>query len=186
MSTQAPPTPPETNEIPPVELLKARSQLAWNWFEYHARQRMTMFNNFLIITGILINAYALGVKDGFYGMAALVALLGFLQALCFFMIDVRSRHLIRYGEDVLEKLERDTLFPDSFTSPEIAGGKTLGLLRCDQDLREGKRFIPRRLYKMKYWIRGMYVLVLLAFVLAVVDAGFRACVGWSPFPALRR
>src|SRR5450759_4327950 len=54
MSTTPSPD-PQLDGIPAVELLKTRSQLAWNWFEFHARQRMTMFNNFLIITGILVN-----------------------------------------------------------------------------------------------------------------------------------
>jgi len=166
MSTPGSPAPGES--LPAVELLKMRSTLAWSWFEYHARQRMTMFNNFLIITGILVNAYAVSIKEHFYGMAGLASVLGFFQAVCFLMIDIRSRHLIRYGEDVLEKLERDTLFPDDFCSPRIADGNTLGLLRCDKDMREGQRPRKRflRLYKMKVWIRGMYLLVLLAFALA--------------------
>jgi hypothetical protein len=165
---------PQLDEIPAVELLKTRSQLAWNWFEFHARQRMTMFNNFLIITGILVNGYAVATKESLHSMAAIVSLFGSIQAVCFCVIDVRSRHLIRYGEDVLEKLERDSLFPDSFSSPEIQHGQVLGLLRCDQDLREGKHFIPRRLLKMKYWMRSMYVLVCLGFLFAAVTAGLRA------------
>lgn len=161
--------------IPPVELLKVRSQLAWNWFEFHARQRMTMFYNFLIVTGILVNGYAVATKESFHSMAAFVSLFGSIQAVCFCVIDVRSRQLIRYGEDVLEKLERDVLFPDSFRSPGIQGGRVLGLLRCDENLREGKQFTGRRLLKMKYWMRGMYVLVCLGFLFAAVSAGLKVC-----------
>jgi len=27
---------------------------AWKWFEYHAKQRISMFNYFLIVSGILV------------------------------------------------------------------------------------------------------------------------------------
>jgi hypothetical protein len=166
-----------------IELLKARLQFAWNWFEFHARQRMTMFNYFLLTTGILVNAYAGAFKEKMFAMCVFVGALGFLQSLGFLMIDVRSRELISYSEDALEKLERDTLFPDSFHSAEIRKGAILGLLRRDRDesLRQGQRFHAKSLKKMKYWMRGMYGVVLFAFALVLLDSIFRIFCGTPLF-----
>ena len=30
---------------------------AWNWFEYHAGQRLTSFNYFLILIGVVVVGY---------------------------------------------------------------------------------------------------------------------------------
>ena len=40
-----------------------RLDLAWKWFDFHAKQRTTIFNFFLIITGIILNAYVLAIKE---------------------------------------------------------------------------------------------------------------------------
>src|SRR3954462_11298895 len=45
------------------ELLKLRADYAWKWFDLHAKQRMTLFNYFLIIAGIFANATLLTFKD---------------------------------------------------------------------------------------------------------------------------
>lgn len=171
------PVPAHAESIAAVELLKLRSQLAWNWFEFHSRQRISMFNYFLLITGILVNGYAAAVRDRLTGMSIGICAFGFVQALCFLMIDVRSRNMIHYGESVLEKLERDVLFPDGFRGPGAEGERQLGLRRCDEDLREGSRFTFHRLIKMKYWIRVMYVLAAAGFVLAALASRIPSLVG---------
>ena len=88
------------------------------------------------------------------------------------MIDVRNRELIGYAEDALEKLERDAIFPDNFHSAQIRKGAVLGLLRLDHDesMRQGQPFQLKSLKKMKYWMRGMYRVVLLAFALVLLDS----------------
>ena len=164
--------PDHVESIPALELLKLRSQLAWNWFEFHSRQRISMFNYFLLITGILVNGYAAAVRDSLTGMSIGICVFGFVQAVCFLMIDIRSRNMIHYGENVLEKLERDVLFPDGFRGPGADGEKQLGLRRCDEDLREGGRFTLHRFIKMKYWIRVMYLLATAGFVLAAIAAWY--------------
>src|SRR4051812_49073283 len=45
------------------ELLKLRADYAWKWFDLHAKQRMTLFNYFLIVAGILANGILLTLKD---------------------------------------------------------------------------------------------------------------------------
>ncbi len=157
-----------------IELLKVRLDLAWNWFEMHGKQRMTLFNFFLLITGILANAYAVAVTGSMDMLAISVCVVGTAQAIGFMLFDMRSRQLTRYSEAVIEKIERDILFPDGFTHELIGDGKDLGLLRRDADnrMREGQKggllFRAKRLMKMKYWIRLIQAIVLLTFMAGLV------------------
>ena len=41
---------------------EVRFQYAWNWFEFHAKQRTTMFNYFLVSVGIFANAAVLAIR----------------------------------------------------------------------------------------------------------------------------
>lgn len=147
------------------ELLKSRLQFAWNWFEFHARQRMSMFYNFLIITGILVNGYAVAHKDQLYWMSAAASFLGLFQAICFVVIDIRNREMIRYAEEVMQKLEVDALFPEGFCLGDIQ----LGLRRRDRTP-EGGKWKLRRLLKMKYPMRAIYLAVFLLFLVACIDS----------------
>jgi hypothetical protein len=156
------------------EVEKQRFDYAWKWFNYHASQRMQLFNFFLIITGILANAYVGAYEKGTPLMRFAVSLIGTLQAFGFFVFDVRNRELTRYAEDVLEKIERDKLFPDDYRSPEINNGQTLGLLRQESNSKMREGFMRERRWKnfrkMKVWIRSIEVIVGLVFLIGLVVA----------------
>ena len=178
----APPAALTDTSITELELLKLRCTLSWNWFEFHARQRMSMFNYFILTTGILVNGYVAAAKDEYLSILLAVTFLGMWQALTFFMIDVRSRQLIGYGEDVLEKIERDTVFPDGFTSVETRPGLSLGLLRRDKNFREGKVTGLRWLKKMKTWMWGMHGFVFLGSLVAFINILVKMLRGHFLFP----
>jgi hypothetical protein len=155
-----------------MEVEEIRFEYAWRWFDFHAKQRMQLFNFFLIITGILANAYVAAYSSHLHFMTIAVSLLGVLQACGFFVFDLRSRQLTRFSEDVLEKLERDWIFPESFAESHLNRGQRLSILLRDseQNMREGSDR-PRGLgglLKMKIWIRTIELFVGLAFLAALV------------------
>lgn len=160
-----------------TEIDKVRLQYAWNWFDFHAKQRMQLFNFFLLITGILVNAFVASYEKNMFSVSIAICLLGVLQSISFFIFDVRSREMTSFSEDVLEKLERDTMFPDGFSHPMVRGGGTLGLLRKEGDdrMREGanNNISLKILFKMKWWIRAIELIVTLIFIAGLVLAGFR-------------
>ena len=45
------------------ELLHLKLDYAWRWFALHTKQRVTMFNCFLVASGILANAYGLLLRE---------------------------------------------------------------------------------------------------------------------------
>lgn len=150
--------------------LPSRLDYAWKWFQHHATQRTTLFNYFLVISGILATAYVNLLKEGYCYLGAGLGLLGVLISVGFHYLDCRNRELVRFGEDVLRRLEEETLFPDRVED---------GILRRDHALDEqyGR---SRDLLKHRFWIRGTELSVgVLFLILGVTAVG----VGLRPRPS---
>ena len=84
-------------------------EYAWRWFDLHARQRVSMFNFFLISVGALASAYGLLLREQFYGGSAVVALAGILVSVVSCLLDERNHSLVKIGEEALEKVEKEHL-----------------------------------------------------------------------------
>jgi hypothetical protein len=152
---------------------RARLDIAWKWFDFHAKQRTTIFNFFLIITGIILNAYVLAIKECLNQIAIALSVFGILQAIVFFLFDIRNRQLTAHAENVIEMVERTHLFPDDYRSPEINSGEQIGLLIAEKRIamREGmRRNILKWFLKMKVGIYLMHFSVMLIFVLGIIVA----------------
>jgi hypothetical protein len=91
-------------------LFENRLKYAWDYFDFHARQRTTMFNFFLIFVGFVLNAYATVLKDGHFDIAVFVAIAGAILIPFFLMFDRRNEELVHVAEAVLSSLEKDVLF----------------------------------------------------------------------------
>ena len=77
----------------------------WEWFKYHAGQRMIAFNFFLIIMGALSLGYFTAIQYGFHLYATVVGLFGSLTAIAFSRLDKRNVDLVNIGRKALEDLE---------------------------------------------------------------------------------
>jgi phosphoglycolate phosphatase-like HAD superfamily hydrolase len=84
---------------------------AWNWFNYHANQRVEMFNYMFVGLGLFATAIASALDKHLpdFVLASLCILAG-IVALIFALIDRRNEHLIGLGEEVLNELERTKIF----------------------------------------------------------------------------
>jgi hypothetical protein len=102
---------------------------AWRWFSFHAKQRVDMFNYFLIGTGILAAAYAQAF-DKTPVAGAIIAAVALFMTFSFLMIDKRNRCLYQLGLDVLKNIEKDAV-PDAYwiASRDEREETTLGALR---------------------------------------------------------
>ena len=142
-----------------TELTRLQHDHAWKWFELHAKQRMQMFNYFLIITGILANALVAAHKEGFRYVTIAIGVLGLFACAGFAVFDKRNRQMAAEGEDVLEKLEKDFIFPPDF---EDQSGQRLGCLLTERRMlmREGqKRPWCASMLKHKFWIHTIQFLI---------------------------
>jgi hypothetical protein len=79
---------------------------AWKWFNYHATQRLTAFNYFLIIVAILANGYLICVDKHLYALQVGLGLIGSIISIAFLAIDARNTQLVDDGRNALRKLER--------------------------------------------------------------------------------
>jgi hypothetical protein len=73
----------------------------FKWFEYHAGQRMTTFNFYLVIYSGLTAAYSFLLKDKSLVGSLLISFLMFFVSLLFWQLDVRNRQLITIGEKIV-------------------------------------------------------------------------------------
>jgi hypothetical protein len=93
-----------TNDHNSDEIAKHARDHAWQWFSFHAAQRMQTFNFFLVATAFLVAAYA-SLFEKRPAAACIVALLGAWMAFWFNRLDYRNRQLVKAGEDALTACE---------------------------------------------------------------------------------
>jgi len=99
---------------------------AWKWFEYHAKQRVSMFNFFLIASGVLAHASVNLICGEYFVPAMGLAIIGIIISVSFLLLDCRNADLVYMGEDVLRRLEKDSLFPQNFQGLSETGTETCG------------------------------------------------------------
>lgn len=94
------------------ETFDKQLEYAWNWFNYHAQQRISMFNFSLIANGIILSAISSLYKDAQYEVIVTASVLGVLLSVSFVFLDYRNKELVHVGENILIKLEKKWLFTE--------------------------------------------------------------------------
>ena len=135
------------------ERVKLQFEYAWRWFDSHAKQRMTMFYYYLVMVGILANAWVLSYDKGYIAVAAAISLMGVMASIGAIYFDMRNRQMSKEAEDILENLETDVIYP---LGVKEGSNRQVGPLSAERSLgmREGQqRAWKKSLLKHKFWIR---------------------------------
>lgn len=119
---------------------------AWGWFQYHASQRLTAFNFFLVIVGFLLVGYAQAILNHWAAFGVGLGVIGMCISIGFLALDVRNGELVNLGRDALKKLE-----------------PTIGASLCAVD--------ARPLVSHRFWLRGIITVIGVGFVLGAIWAG---------------
>jgi hypothetical protein len=90
-----------------LEVFVDQQEYAWNWFEYHAGQRLTGFRFFLILLGALVLGYTTEVKDHNMLVTRLIAGFGVVISLAFLALEIRNAQLVGIGANALRKYETE-------------------------------------------------------------------------------
>ncbi|UCG46475.1 MAG: hypothetical protein JSU94_13330 [Phycisphaerales bacterium] len=100
--------------------MKDFRQYAWDYFHYHAKQRLTTFNFYIIICSILATGYFTALRDSATtGFGSIVgALLSFLSFI-FWKLDIRNRQMIENVVEALKHIEADAPLDDNSGTPHI-------------------------------------------------------------------
>jgi hypothetical protein len=164
-----------------VEFEKIRFELVWRHFEFHARQRTTMFHFFIILMPFLSGGCFILFKErevvGSFP-AIVSAFGGALLASIFFLLDQRNKQLYRVSKGALSLLEQQFLFA-SYRPLRAAGADYPGVISI-----ETQRYGDHNLLKHSllmgavYWLAVAMFLVLAVYFLAVRQGCIKL-----PFPS---
>ena len=132
---------------------KELHEYAWNWFEYHAGQRLTAFRFFLIFLGALVVGFSTGLRDGNIFFISVVGWSGAFISIAFLTLEFRNEQLVDMGRKALLHLEQ---FDKSMkVHPKLQ------LLHIDS-----KRSVW---LSHKCWFRAIYGMCILLFI---IGAGY--------------
>lgn len=159
-----------------LELLKLRYDFAWKHFDFHAKQRTTMFQYFVTIMPLIVGAYFYVFRDrpithAAYALAGIGAL-GLLLSLAFWMFDVRNRHLYSISERNLRLLEQNYLYREHL-------GSFKGIITTEQEEYSSKCWYV--FFKFKFWMTLIYLITTLgfAFLAFCAIASYNKWFGWT-------
>lgn len=79
---------------------------AWQWFEYHADQRMTMVRFYIIIVGAIATGIGYLWQAQYFLAAASLGSIGTIIAIVFARLDARVSDLVKLGEAALADQQR--------------------------------------------------------------------------------
>jgi hypothetical protein len=148
-----------------VEFEKMRFELAWRHFEFHARQRTTMFHFFIILAPFLFGGCFILFKDREILGAfppIIAAGVSSLLAFIFYLLDERNKQLYDVSKGALSLLEQQLLFT-SFRPLKVAGANYEGVLTT-----EAKRYGQKNLIKHGLLMGAVYWLAIAMFALLTV------------------
>jgi hypothetical protein len=71
---------------------------AWNWFKYHAEQRLKVFQFFLVANGLIVTGIGAGLINDLNFLAFAVCDFGIIVSIAFYRLDKRVSQLVKIGE----------------------------------------------------------------------------------------
>jgi hypothetical protein len=127
-------SPQPASSEPTNDLDKMRFDYAWKWFDFHAKQRTSLFNFYIIVIAATIGAVgALTRTDAGTHAGDVIDYLcwfAIVVSVIFLLLDRRNKRLVQYGELNLVHLEKNYLFKDNAETVYYEGQKRpLGLLK---------------------------------------------------------
>lgn len=148
---------------------------AWNYFELHAGQRLTLFNFFTVLTGFATAGIAATLQGSARFSILGVALGGLLVLLSFvfWKLDQRAAFLVKHAEAIQELAEVELL-------PE--GGRTIAGEPTAMAAARSARSPLRRIWTFGTSFRLLFIAAAMFGMVSAVLCGvrFAGVVDWSP------
>jgi len=126
--------------------MKEMREYAWNYFELHARQRMAVFNYFVIIAALLTAGMAgsLGKNNSNHLISLALASSLTVASFVFWKLDQRVRYLIKHAENALKTLEKHWTNEDADINEHLAlfSKEEANTAALRKQLRKKHHFLP--------------------------------------------
>jgi hypothetical protein len=143
---------------------------AWDWFEYHATQRMTMIRFYLIAIGGIGAGIGALLSAHENLLASTLSIVGFATSYCFKQLDKRVADLVKIGENALK--------PEQLKMSTALGSSAFEICRMADEGSSGKC-----LYTYGQNFRFLFGMVMMVFALAAIFGGVRAvCLNMHGLP----
>jgi hypothetical protein len=148
------------------EHIETSYKYAWDWFSYHAGQRLTTFRFFLIVVGALLVGYFNSLEKGWRWIGVMTALYGLVMSVAFWLLEIRNEELVRCGRRALDDLEKK-LGQKIRKSDEDRTylGDSLGPISG----RIPEKWRPT-LAKHRFWLRAIHLITGIGFLFALIYA----------------
>ena len=92
-------------------------RVSLEWFKIHADQRLRVFNFFILMAGFCIGGYFTALQQKLPSAALVISIFLLALCLCFKLLDIRTAHLVKVGENSLEHLLNELC--DQIDRPEL-------------------------------------------------------------------
>lgn len=115
---------------------------AWEYFKFHADQRMKTFNFFLIAEGLFAGAIATLIKtNGAPTIVKALSVVFCLLSIIFWKIDQRNKRLVKNGEEAVKYLDDLYDLPNNGKEPHVLKIFTRDDFHTDKAKQIGRPFI---------------------------------------------
>ena len=129
----------------------------WNYFELHAKQRLTTFNYYIVISTLLASGYLLAIQNVTF-LSLLLSIVLMLLSFIFWKLDLRNKQLIKNSENALKFIERKESTQENEEQSEILQIFSYEEKQTDA-LRDKKvRFFWNKLYTYSTCLNGVFIL----------------------------
>lgn len=136
-----------------VDPKKLQYQYAWDWFQYHARQRLLAFNFFIIIISALGYAY---FNFSCNDEIIIIPFIGVFISLAFLSIELRNKILVEDGRKALDQIP--LLYSIKIRNRDLKRFSEENKARC----------LKNRLISHTFWLRAIYILSLTLFISTII------------------
>jgi len=132
----------------------------WKYFEMHAAQRMKIFNFYLILSGFTIGGFFTLQKQFLgYKWLSILPFLQFFLTVVFWLLEVRTKQLVKNGENALKELDNQLDYDIERINAEI-----FNLFQNDDRIMDGSKklwFIKLSKYSYSDCFNAVFLVFLL-------------------------
>lgn len=158
-----------------------RYKYAWDWFSYHASQRLIAFRYFLLIIGAIALGYFKCLEMELFWHSVFICFFGMMVCVAFFLLEIRNDELVNCGRHALDKLEKEMglqIRKDDVDRRHLRESlQGTFYFRKKQNSKKSEELekpekIPKLIKyitKHKFWLRVIYLLAFLAFFALLVE-----------------
>ncbi len=152
---------------------------AWNWFAYHANQRLQAFNFFLLIIAALATGYLTALDKDYGVLQITIGVAGILISSAFLALDFRNEELVTDGRRALRMLERALGIDIHRSDYRLNPGRPLGelLFGVEWPIRLARWPVS---IKHSDWLRRIERFALILFVIATIAGVVHTSIDYSP------